>query len=413
MVTVSSDIGTGTHAAQTGTLNSASLGATAISGSGTNFDPEFTTADLLIIDHTTAGLHAYGISAVTDDTNMTIVGGLVEALSGGETPYKQGTLRDHATIALWEAADGDGDGLGNDDCTGNYYNDSAGDEAVVINFSANSIVLTVPVGERHDGTEGTGARIVRTDQGQVLDEDVQMDTEWIEIDLNGNKGAPCLSNRSSNTALNSTFKNMLVHGSSGKSAKGIYTADRAFSVQNTFIYDIKYTSTDGGNISAIAASVAKNLEVYNTTCHDIQRNAASGLNSIITFGDIAGVILQNIIATDPGSSSDAVCYSIAAPATATVDHNLASDTTASGTGSLDSKTSANQFVSNAAPYDLHIVTGADAKDVGTDLGTTPSGVEIDINGRDRDAQGDTWDMGAHEFVAAAASGNPWYYYAQM
>ena len=32
------------------------------------------------------------------------------------------------------------------------------------------------------------------------------------------------------------------------------------------------------------------------------------------------------------------------------------------------------------------------------MGTT-NGVEIDINGRNRDSQGDTWDIGAHELVA--------------
>jgi len=93
------------------------------------------------------------------------------------------------------------------------------------------------------------------------------------------------------------------------------------------------------------------------------------------------------------------------PSNATIDHNLASDTTASGTGSLDSKTAANQFVSTTGgSEDLHLKSGADAIDAGTDLGTTPSGVEIDIDGRDRDAEGDTWDMGAHELVAAAPSG---------
>ena len=48
--------------------------------------------------------------------------------------------------------------------------------------------------------------------------------------------------------------------------------------------------------------------------------------------------------------------------------------------------------------DLHIDADSDCVDAGVDLGTT-NGVEIDINGRNRDSQGDTWDIGAHEFVA--------------
>ena len=85
-----------------------------------------------------------------------------------------------------------------------------------------------------------------------------------------------------------------------------------------------------------------------------------------------------------------------------MDHNLASDATASGTGSLDSKLSADQFVSTTGgSEDLHLKDGADAINAGTDLGTTPSGVEIDIDGRDRDAEGDVWDMGAAELVVVS------------
>ncbi len=36
-------------------------------------------------------------------------------------------------------------------------------------------------------------------------------------------------------------------------------------------------------------------------------------------------------------------------------------------------------------------------DAGADLGTNQES-NYDIDGRDRDAQGDTWDMGADEFV---------------
>ena len=31
------------------------------------------------------------------------------------------------------------------------------------------------------------------------------------------------------------------------------------------------------------------------------------------------------------------------------------------------------------------------------------GPQFDINNRDRDAEGDTWDIGAHQFVAAATT----------
>ena len=53
--------------------------------------------------------------------------------------------------------------------------------------------------------------------------------------------------------------------------------------------------------------------------------------------------------------------------------------------------------------DLHLKAGADAIDAGTDLGTTPTGVNYDIDGRDRDAEGDVWDIGADEYVAVGGA----------
>jgi len=94
---------------------------------------------------------------------------------------------------------------------------------------------------------------------------------------------------------------------------------------------------------------------------------------------------------------------------------LTSDATADGTGSLTNKTSANQFVSTVGgSEDLHLKAGADAIDAGTDLVTTPTGVNIDIDGRDRDAEGDTWDIGAHEYVSAGGvTANSHYYMASQ
>jgi hypothetical protein len=54
---------------------------------------------------------------------------------------------------------------------------------------------------------------------------------------------------------------------------------------------------------------------------------------------------------------------------------------------------------------LHIGTASSVCNMnGVDLGTT-NGVDIDINGRDRDALGDTWTIGAHQFTAIAEDGS--------
>ena len=94
--------------------------------------------------------------------------------------------------------------------------------------------------------------------------------------------------------------------------------------------------------------------------------------------------------------------------TANEDYNLSDDSIttsaykAPGSNGLTDKTVAQiDFVSTATgSEDLHISQSSVCIGEGVDLGTT-NGVNIDINGRDRDDMGDTWDIGAHEFTAVA------------
>ena len=85
--------------------------------------------------------------------------------------------RDYSTITAWEAdLDNTGIYTSGDDAVGECYNDTAFDEDATINggntVGLNSVTLTVADGERHDGTEGTGARLVYSGSstGNILKE---------------------------------------------------------------------------------------------------------------------------------------------------------------------------------------------------------------------------------------------------
>ena len=100
--------------------------------------------------------------------------------------------RDYATITLWEADLDDGVIYSSgDDAVGECYNDGPFDESVTINgggtVGLNSVTLSAASGERHDGTAGTGARIVRsTDVSTLLSISSSVETtfEWVELDAN-------------------------------------------------------------------------------------------------------------------------------------------------------------------------------------------------------------------------------------
>lgn len=317
--------------------------------------------------------------------------------------YSIGTSsRDYSTIAAWEA-DLDNSGLysSGDVARGELYNDSVFDESVLINGGGTvglaSVTLTAAAGERHDGTAGTGARIVISvgaDQTVITHGRTFVTTSWIEIDGNGVSVRCGWNDTNSN---DNDITNCIVHGARRAGfCEGIVKGRRG-TIANCIVYDWQGTAEFASTgIAPKTGFGSHNVYCVNCTSHD--NESASGGGKGIDYTDSTNHIIKNCIATSNGTD-----YTAAATAGA-ASHNLSSDATASGTGSLTSKTAANQFVSIVGgSEDLHLKTGADAIDAGTDLGTTPTGVNIDIDGRDRDLEGDTWDMGADEFVSAAAA----------
>ena len=78
---------------------------------------------------------------------------------------------------------------------------------------------------------------------------------------------------------------------------------------------------------------------------------------------------------------------------------MSSDATSPETG-LRNVVTSDQFVSIVSgSEDLHLKAGSDAIGAGTDLGTTPDGVQYDIDGFDRDAANRVWDIGADQAAA--------------
>ena len=101
-----------------------------------------------------------------------------------------------------------------------------------------------------------------------------------------------------------------------------------------------------------------------------------------------------------------------ASSTENASNNLSDDTTttaaykAPGSSSLQDKTLAEiDFVSiTTDSEDLHLDVDSVCRKAGVDLGTT-NGVNIDIDGLDRDATGVTWDIGADQ-ASTADTGSP-------
>lgn len=320
--------------------------------------------------------------------------------------------RDYSTITSWEGdLDNGGVYSSGDDAVGECYNDSAFDENVTINgggtVGLNSVTLTVPSAERHDGTEGTGARNVSSANKATILVDFSIDCEvsWLEIDgiENLDAGGSIRVDDTSDTCI---VRNMIFHDCHDNvtSVRVVWGSRDSVDFCNCFIYNVKGTSTSVTTLAIQNSNLsAKTVRFLNITAHDFEaiNGSSNDIEMYQTTATGVDITIKNCIGTDIANSGAgaAACYTGTQD---TANNNLSSDATAPGTSPQTSKASSDQFVSNSSPYDLHLKTGADAIDNGADLGTTPDGVQYDIDNRDRDANGDTWDIGADELVAAAS-----------
>lgn len=321
------------------------------------------------------------------------------------------TGRDYSTMTLWEA-DLDDSGIYNsgDDAVGECYNDTAFSESPIISgggtVGLNSVKLTVAPDERHDGKAGSGVNVAGgIEVAHTLDTTI----EWLEIKT-GNGGTLVLTSGSSGSSTPIVhIKWIIGHDVSVSSDEGEAIGGGSvhpYELLNSIVYDIVSTRAGSNETYGIKTPVgSRGCNILNCTIHKVERNNAGSSADVFCyhFEGTTNKVIQNCCGTDAGGTATGTIEDFdTAGSPATEDHNLSSDASATGTGSLTSKAASNQFVSiTDGSEDFHLVTGADAKDTGIDLGTTPTDVQFDIDDRDRDAQGDTWDMGAEEFAAAA------------
>jgi hypothetical protein len=354
--------------------------------------------------------------------------------------------RDYSTISAWEADLSDASIYSNgDDAVGEMYADSTFtgntvtiDGGTSIGGSSgqdlNSVKLSVHSDSRHDGTAESGALLKPTtgsghSNGIIKIQRDDFTIEWLDISMDS------LDSTNTNHAVrldsgcgNCTIRNMLIHdkgGNPGSSGPGAIVSGQSLTTSENwyFLNNIIYSLVETNNDSAMGINIRAfkgNLYIYNNTIYKLKSNGGSKDAVAMRFGDgthIQANIKNNLVAgLDEGDIAaaywmDEVPNSNRVLNSAT---NLSDDTSDAAKDAEDFDVNKNDataligktlaqiaFVSTSAgSEDLHITADSVCVDAGTDLGTS-GGVEIDINGRDRDSQGDTWDIGAHEFVADA------------
>ena len=351
--------------------------------------------------------------------------------------------RAFSTITLFEAMVDDASPSywgGSDDVVGECHADSTfTDNDVNFNSkqSLSSVKLTVNSDDRHNGTAESGVLIKPTSRGthghgiiKVQIDD--MTIEWLDISLASvpnRSGGTYSQNRgifiTGNNIDDLIIRNNLIHdcvGDKGNQGPVGISSNTNGGTGNTwsFLNNIIYNLVEGSDDSTSAINCRKykgTFYIYNNTIYKITAHGGSKDAIGIRVGYHSGMTylyIKNNIVAGLSASDEQFAYDIeSAVSNKSVGNNLSDDTSDASNNALTmgrgytSGDNPNALVGKtlseidfneddvSASVDLHIGESSVCLEAGEDLGTT-NGVNIDIDGLDRDATGVTWDIGADQ-----------------
>ena len=321
------------------------------------------------------------------------------------------TARDFSTQVLWEASWGVHSG---DNLTGEMYPDSDFDEAPVFNDpTPTSVLLTTATDMWHKGVEDAGVRVLMSGNKQcyVIDRN-DVTIENIEIDYarahTAGVATGCVEVTS--TTSDVLLNKIMLHGvqqTAGEAGGlvGVYANGNNNRVMNSWIYDFEMSRNAYVRGLMLNGIVTKNQEILNCVVANIinlgTNSSADAYGIYVTFNVANKILTNNICMGIVKTHIDAEALDFMARGSSTVTYCASEDDTSDdqgGAGNLINKTFANQFVGvTPGSENLALKTGADVIGAGTNLGTTPAGIEETINDLTRSAP---WDMGAWKYVAS-------------
>ena len=288
--------------------------------------------------------------------------------------------RDYSTITLWEADLDDTTIYGaGANSVGECYNDSVFTAGATINgggtVGLGSVKLTSAIGQRHDGTQGTGVRFVsQADYSGVTGGASGLHVSFIEFDFNNYINIQM-------GGAGSTYSGLLIHKANMRSHIFYYDYSQ-MNIFNNIIYN-----GGGSRGKYVIRTTSSGLSyISNNTVYDVSGNSFA---YYLRFGNTIGKNNIAVNVTSPGFA-----YS----GSPTVSNNMSSDSSANvGADNITNVDLNTQFVSIiAGSEDLHLIGSSDAIKAGVDLGTTPEGIQYDIDNR---ARGSIWDIGADQTVS--------------
>ncbi|MEN9328199.1 MAG: hypothetical protein RI947_1007 [Candidatus Parcubacteria bacterium] len=298
--------------------------------------------------------------------------------------------RNYSSIATWESTE-QGTLTSLDEIhEGDLYNDSTFTISTGIHISGSTtdatryMILTAATASRHSGVAGSGVVIDCNSAtgGITLDDDYSR-AEWFEIkNCIGSAGRSAIDseNTGAGNGSNLLFQNLIVHGYTDSNSVSGFKCNSSGTMTVTIRNSIFYAGGANnwavrGNGNASCTVTAQSLTMY---------GGARGI-----YEDSGVVNVTNSIAMNTGTQDFVVTNG-------TQSYNMSEDTSATGTGSLISKSISTQFVSTSTGCeDFHLVPGSDALNTGNNLYAT---FTSDVDGGTRPAYSTlySWEIGADD-----------------
>ena len=271
-----------------------------------------------------------------------------------------------------------------------------------------SLTLTAEESVRHNGVPGIGARLTPTSGIYVAQFTAttawHFTVEWLELDGSGvsNLIRDIIKSNGAVSNRNITIANCVLHGAGSTIQTTAINISRGnIRILNNVIYDITPNAGSTQVLYGIFAPVAvlgDTISVLNNTIYNItQLGASTGETIGIKVLNNANTLIKNNVVTDVSGNGTVADYGTLSSTTAS--NNASEDGSHPGTSG---QTVTSSVWNDAASNDFQLASGSTLFEAGADLGTT-NGVNVDITGRDRDAQNDTWSIGAWQ-VAVGAGG---------
>ena len=352
---------------------------------------------------------------VTDISSATLTLKFVSESSGygsEESPcnimnssYSQATgtfKRTYSTITAWES-DLDNTAIysSGDDAIGECYKDSNFNEAFTINgggtVGLDSVKLTAPAGQRHDGTAGSGVVNVYNSgtQSTSIISRQNCTISFMEYHMGSNSINNRAITASTSAYTDIVFSQNIIHNLTGSFPIAIFfdygnsSSDTRY-CHNNLIYAI---DDNDDRVKAVLLRGSYPLKVWNNTTYLIRTGRADkDAYSFACNTSSSAMEVKNCLAimtSSTGSEAFALNYN------SDSDYNGSDFSTATGgSNDLTDLTTAVFEDYDGTPPEFALADDSSPIGAGVDLGTT-AGVNIDITGRDRSSYSD-WSMGAFQ-----------------